>query len=139
LIENAVIFSKANQEVLLASTFGDIQHDSEDFKNSLEEIRKTATKLEKGIFILDIEHGFTALILAISELSIALVFNKSLDKKEKNEWENVAKEIIDEFAKHYDSRKQDAQYSQYEKSMKEIVDWYLKEKSPLDKMKDALW
>ncbi|MHA1187022.1 MAG: hypothetical protein ACTSSK_09145 [Candidatus Heimdallarchaeota archaeon] len=137
MIENVVIFSKETQAVLMGSTFGDIKYDAEDFKGTLEEIKKTAINLEKGTFISDYDNGLTALIHAISHLSVALVFNRSLDQKEKNEWKDIAKEIIEGFEKVYDSNSQN--YFEFDKTLIEIVDWYLKEKSPIDKMKEALW
>jgi len=137
LIENVVIFSKETQEVLLGSTFGDIRYDDEDFKETLEEIKKTATNLEKGTFISDYDNGLSALIQAIPKLSVVLVFKKTLNQKEKNEWKSVAKEIIEGFGKLYDSESQN--YFEYDKTLIEIVEWYLKEKSPIDKMKEALW
>jgi hypothetical protein len=137
LIENVIIFSKETQAVLLGSTFGKIGYDSEDFKVILDEIKKTAINLEKGTFISDYDNGLTALIQAIPNFSVALVFNRSLNQKEKNEWEDIAKEIVEGFQKIYDSDSQN--YFEFDKTLIEIVEWYLKEKSPLDKMKDALW
>lgn len=137
MIENAIIFSKETRAVLLAKTFGSTGYDSKEFHGSLEEIKHTAIKLEKGTFILDFDSGLTSLIYAVPKLSISLVFNKVLDQKEKGEWEGVAKEIIEGFSKIYDSESQN--YFEYDKTMTEIVEWYLKEKSPLDKMKEALW
>ncbi len=137
MIENVVIFSKETQAVLLGSNFGNIKYDAEDFKVTLEEIKKTAINLEKGTFISDYDNGLSALIQAIPNLSVALVFNRSLNQKEKNEWQDVAKEIVEGFGKVYDSDSQN--YFEFDKTLIEIVEWYLKEKSPLDKMKDALW
>ena len=137
MIENVVIFSKETQAVLLGSNFGNIKYDAEDFKVTLEEIKKTAINLEKGTFISDYDNGLSALIQAIPNLSVALVFNRSLNQKEKNEWQDVAKEIVEGFGKVYDSNSQN--YLEFDKTLIEIVEWYLKEKSPIDKMKDALW
>ena len=53
LIENAVIFSKETEAILLTHTFGSVSHESEMFNESLEEIKKIAFKLEKGTFIFD--------------------------------------------------------------------------------------
>ena len=137
MIENVVIFSKETQAVLLGSTFGKISYDAEDFQEILEEIKKTAINLEKGTFISDYDNGLTALIQAIPKISVALVFSRSLSQKEKNEWKDVANEIAEGFAKIYNSDSQN--YFEFDKTLIEIVEWYLKEKSPLDKMKDALW
>ena len=137
MIENVVIFSKETQAVLLGSTFGKIRYDAEDFQEILEEIKKTAINLEKGTFISDYDNGLTALIQAIPKLSVSLVFNRSLSQKEKNEWKDVANEIAEGFSKIYSSDSQN--YFEFDKTLIEIVEWYLKEKSPIDKMKDALW
>ena len=137
LIENAIIFSKETKEILLTHTFKNIKHDSEEFSDSLEEIKKIALKLEKGTFILDFDSGLSTLVYAIPKLSLSLTFNEQLYDKEKNEWISIAKEILEGFEKIYKSESQN--YFDYDKKLIEIIEWYLKEKSPVDKMKDALW
>jgi hypothetical protein len=139
MIENAIIFSKEANEAIITSTFGEVNPDSEDFSNSLTKIREIAIKLEKGVFNLDLTSGLTAIIFANQDISVALVFSESLDKQAIKEWEDVAKEIANGINKIYDPMNVDKDYSEYKKTLDEIVDWYLKEESPIDKMKDALW
>ena len=140
MIENVIIFSKEKNEMLLTYNFGDINPVSEAFSDSLTKIRDIAIKLEKGIFNLDLDGGFSSLILAIKRLSVALVFPQNLDEKEVSEWGNVANEIASGFEKIYEPEKTNVDVlNEYKNNIKEIVEWHLKEESPIDKMKDALW
>lgn len=140
MIENVIIFSKEKNEMLLTFNFGDTNPESEAFSDSLTKIRDIAIKLEKGIFNLDLDGGFSSLILAIKRLSVALVFPQNLDEKEISEWGNVANEIVSGFEKIYEREKTNVEVlNEYKNNIKEIVEWHLKEGSPIDKMKDALW
>lgn len=138
MLENVVIFSKESEEVILSTTHGGIDPTSESFADSLRKICEIAVKLDKGVFILDLDSGFTALILAIKNLSVSLVFNMEYEKKNQGSWENVAKEIISGFAKIFET-KNETKYLDFKNKINEIVEWQEKELSPLDKMKDALW
>ena len=84
MIENAIIFTKEANQVLLTSTFGEVDPGTDDFSNSLAKIQVIAIKLEKGVFNLDLTAGLTAIILAIQNISVALVFSESLDKRGSN-------------------------------------------------------
>jgi hypothetical protein len=140
MIENVIIFSKEKNEKLLSYTFGETDPESEAFSDSLIKIRDIAIKLEKGIFNLDLDAGFASLIFAIKKLSIAIVFRQVLTEKEISEWEGIANEIISGFEKIYEYEITDFEiYIEYKNKIKEIVEWHLKEGSPIDKMKDALW
>lgn len=140
MIETAIIFSKEDGELILSSIYGNVDPYSDDFENSLEKIKEIAIKLEKGVFNLDLDEGLVALILTSKRLAIALIFAQALDKKMINDWEKVAKEIINGFEKHFDPKGMNKQkYSGFKETLDEIIDWQLKEESPIDKMKDALW
>lgn len=139
MIENAIIFSKEANKAIVTSAFGEVDPETEDFSDSLAKIREIAIKLEKGVFNLDLSAGLSAIIFAIQNISVALVFNESLDKRAIKEWEDVAKQIASGIDKIYDPKKADNEYSEYKKILDEIVEWHLKEESPIDKMKDALW
>ncbi|MCK5159884.1 MAG: hypothetical protein KAR08_12035, partial [Candidatus Heimdallarchaeota archaeon] len=93
----------------------------------------------KGVFNLDLSAGLTAIIFAIQSISVALVFNESLEKRAIKEWEDVAKQIASGIDKIYDPMSADIESSELKKILDEIVEWHLKEESPIDKMKDALW
>ncbi len=141
MVENIIIFSKELKEMLLAYTLGDLNPEDESFSVSLAKIKEIAINLEKGIFNQRLDGGFTSIIFAIKRLSVALVFKHELKEKEINEWENVAKEIISGFEKIYEPEKAivDEMYNDFKNKIKEIINWHLKEESPIDKMKDALW
>lgn len=139
MIENAIIFTKEANQVLLTSTFGEVDPGMDDFSNSLAKIQEIAIKLEKGVFNLDLTAGLTAIIFAIQNISVALVFSESIDKRGIKEWEDVAKQIATGIDKIYDPKSSDNDYSECKKVLDEIVEWHLKEESPIDKMKDALW
>ncbi|NHJ40416.1 MAG: hypothetical protein FK731_10325 [Asgard group archaeon] len=140
MIENAIIFSKETGNIILSSTFGDAITDKIDFSISMEKIKDIAIKLEKGMFILDIDEELLALILTSKRLAVALIFNQKLDKKMISEWEKVAREIINGFEKIYDPHNPDLhKYKTFKETMDGIIEWQLKEESPIDKMKEALW
>jgi len=139
MIESAIIFLKEANKVLVTSTFGKVDPEKDDFSDSLLKIQDMAIKLEKGVFNLDLTAGFAAIIFAFQDISVALVFNESLDKRAIKEWEDVAKQIATGISKIYDPKKAEKEYSEYKKTLDEIVEWHLKEESPIDKMKDALW
>jgi len=139
MIENAIIFTKEANQVLITSTFGEVDPGMDDFSNSLAKIQEIAIKLEKGVFNLDLAAGLTAIIFAIQNISVALVFSESIDKRAIIEWEDVAKQIATGIDKIYDPKSSDNDCSECKKVLDEIVEWHLKEESPIDKMKDALW
>ncbi|MCG3252216.1 MAG: hypothetical protein KAX09_00090 [Candidatus Heimdallarchaeota archaeon] len=139
MIENAIIFTKEANQVLITSTFGEVDPGMDDFSNSLAKIQEIAIKLEKGVFNLDLAAGLTAIIFAIQNISVALVFSESIDKRAIKEWEDVAKQIATGIDKIYDPMSSDNDCSECKKVLDEIVEWHLKEESPIDKMKDALW
>ncbi|MBN1329791.1 MAG: hypothetical protein JXA54_09985 [Candidatus Heimdallarchaeota archaeon] len=138
MLENAIIFSKDLAKVVLTSTFGSYDPSADNFANSLEKIQEIAVKLEKGLFTLDLDLNLTAMIFAIKGISIALVFNEKFDKKLKESWENVAKEVVSSFERYYES-KDESKYIEFKPKLDEIIKWHQKELSPIDKMKDALW
>jgi len=141
MIENIIIFSKELKKKLLTQTFGVLNPEDESFSDSLVKINEIAINLEKGIFNQRLDSGFASIIFAIKRLSIALVFKRELEEREINEWEKVAKEIISGFEKIYEPEKavDDDIYNDFKNKIKEIINWHLKEESPIDKMKDALW
>ncbi len=139
MIENAIIFTKEANQVLITSTFGEVDPGMDDFSNSLAKIQEIAIKLEKGVFNLDLAAELTAIIFAIQNISVALVFSESIDKRAIKEWEDVAKQIATGIDKIYDPMSSDNDCSECKKVLDEIVEWHLKEESPIDKMKDALW
>jgi len=139
MIENAIIFTKEANQVLITSTFGRVDPGMNDFSNSLAKIQEIAIKLEKGVFNLDLAAELTAIIFAIQNISVALVFSESIDKRAIKEWEDVAKQIATGIDKIYDPKSSDNDCSECKKVLDEIVEWHLKEESPIDKMKDALW
>ncbi|MHA1586218.1 MAG: hypothetical protein ACTSUW_02675 [Candidatus Heimdallarchaeota archaeon] len=139
MIENAIIFTKEANQVLITSTFGEVDPGMDDFSNSLAKIQEIAIKLEKGVFNLDLAAELTAIIFAIQNISVALVFSESIDKRAIKEWEDVAKQIATGIDKIYDPKSSDNDCSECKKVLDEIVEWHLKEESPIDKMKDALW
>jgi len=140
MIENAIIFSKKTGEVLLSSVYGKIDPTSDDFKSSLDKITEIAVKLEKGVFNLDLDTGQLTLIHATKSISIALVFIDVVESEELGAWEDVANEIASGFEKIYSPGNTDHQiYYEFKKTLDEIINWRLKEQSPIDKMKDALW
>ncbi|MCE7744029.1 MAG: hypothetical protein GPJ52_02720 [Candidatus Heimdallarchaeota archaeon] len=139
MIENAIIFTKEANQVLITSTFGEVDPGMDDFSNSLAKIQEIAIKLEKGVFNLDLAAELTAIIFAIQNISVALVFSESIDKRAIKEWEDVAKQIATGIDKIYDPKSSDNDCSECKKVLNEIVEWHLKEESPIDKMKDALW
>ena len=93
MIETTIIFSKETKELVLTSTYGDIDPTDESFVDYLEKIKEIAFKLEKGLFSLDLEKDLFAVINAFRRLSVVFVFNQVLDKNMINDWEKVAKEI----------------------------------------------
>ncbi len=139
MIENAIIFSKEANKAIVTSTFGEVDPEKVDFSDSLAKIQEIAIKLEKGVFNLDLSAGLTAIIFAIQNISVALVFNESFEKRAIKEWEDVAKQIASGIDKIYDPMSKDIESSELKKILDEIVEWHLKEESPIDKMKDALW
>jgi len=139
MIENAIIFTKEANQVLITSTFGEVDPGMDDFSNSLAKIQEIAIKLEKGVFNLDLAAELTAIIFAIQNISVALVFSESIDKRAIKEWEDVAKQIATGIDKIYDPKSSDNDCSECKKVLDEIVEWHLKEESPIDKMMDALW
>ncbi|HUT80967.1 MAG TPA: hypothetical protein VMZ29_07170 [Candidatus Bathyarchaeia archaeon] len=138
MLENAIIFSKDLAKVVLTSTYGSHDPHADSFANSLEKIQEIAVKLEKGLFTLDLDLNLTAMIVAIKNLSVALVFNEKFDKTLHESWEKVAKEIVNGFEKYYDS-KDESKYTEFKPKLDDIIKWHEKELSPIDKMKDALW
>ncbi|HUU76931.1 MAG: hypothetical protein EAX90_12445 [Candidatus Heimdallarchaeota archaeon] len=138
MIENAIIFSKESREVLVTSIFGKVDPNNDDFNQSLTQIREIGSKLEKGVFNLDLENNLTSLILGFKNISVALIFDSSIEKKELHSWENVAKEIGNRFEKIFETNDR-SKFLEYKETLNEIVEWHLKEHSPIDKMKDALW
>lgn len=138
MIENAIIFSKESREVLVTSIFGKVDPNNDDFNQSLTQIREIGSKLEKGVFNLDLENNLTSLILGFKNISVALIFDSSIEKKELHSWENVAKEIGNRFEKVFETNDKN-KFLEYKETLKEIVEWHIKEHSPIDKMKDALW
>ncbi|NHK32534.1 MAG: hypothetical protein FK730_14365 [Asgard group archaeon] len=140
MIETAIIFSKEIKDLVLTSTYGDIDPIDESFADYLEKIKEIAFKLEKGLFSLDLDKNLFAVIHAFRRLSIVFVFNQVLDKNMINAWEKVSKEINNDFDKIFDPRNLDNEkYKDYKETLDKIIDWQLKEESPIDKMKDALW
>ncbi|NHJ85200.1 MAG: hypothetical protein FK734_07045 [Asgard group archaeon] len=139
MIENAIIFSKVTNQVVLTSTYNKINPNDDSFKSSLERISDIAYKLEKGVFKLDLEGNLLALILAVKQITVALIFS-SPSKINVKEWENAAKEVATGFDKVYEPNSS-APYKhlEFKKTMDEIIQWHQKELSPIDKMKDALW
>ncbi|MGC9781489.1 MAG: hypothetical protein HZR80_19780 [Candidatus Heimdallarchaeota archaeon] len=138
MLENIVIFSKESKDVVLTAMYGELDPTTDTFADSLEKILEIAVKLDKGVFILDLDNNFIALILAIKDLSVSLVFNEEYEKKNQESWEKIAKEIINGFAKVFEI-KSVSKYLEYKEKIDEIIEWHKKELSPLDKMKDALW
>ena len=139
MIENAIVFSKETNMALLTSIYGEVDPKAEAFSDSFQKIQEIAIKLEKGVFSLDLSAGLTAIIFAIQNISVALVFNESLEKRALKEWEDVAKQVATGIDKIYDPKSADKEDSEYKKILDEIIEWHLKEESPIDKMKDALW
>ena len=139
MIENAMIFSKENGELLVSTTINYINPSAESFTESLNKIRDIATKLEKGIFNLELEDNLHAQIFAVKKTSIAFVFEGD-DKKTISQWESVAKEIAYNFDKDFEAFVDNYEKRmEFKESMQKIIEWHKKELSPVDKMKDALW
>jgi hypothetical protein len=140
MIETVIIFSKEIEDLVFTSSYGDIDPTDESFVDYLEKIKEIAFKLEKGIFSLVLDKDLFTVIHAFRRLSIVFVFNQVIDKNMINDWEKVAKEINNDFDKIYDPRNPDYQkYQDYKEALDKIIDWQLKEESPIDKMKEALW
>ena len=138
MIENVMIFSKETGEIVVTTTLGSTNLEFSEFSTSLNKIQEIATRLEKGVFVLDLENNLFALILAVKVTSVVLVFSEKVNKKDLSSWENVAKQIASGFEKIFESNDK-SKFTDYEKNIKEIIDWQLRELSPVDKMKDALW
>ena len=139
MIENAIVFSKEANTIIVTSTYGEVDPKADSFNDSLMKIQEIAIKLEKGVFNLDLSAGFSAIIFAIENISVVLVFNETLDKRVMKEWEDVAKQIATGIDRIYDSSNLKRSDSEYKKILDDIIEWQLKEESPIDKMKDALW
>jgi hypothetical protein len=140
MIEAAIIFSKEIKDVVLTSSYGKLDPTSAEFASSLEKINEIALNQDKGLFDLDLGSNLIALVYTSNRLAVTLIFKQKLDKKMITEWENVAKEITTGFNRVYDPWKvEDESYKDYKETMDKIIDWQLKESSPIDKMKDALW
>jgi len=138
MLEHAIIFSKESQSTVLTSVYGTVDPKTESFKDSLERIREIAVKLEKGVFKLEVANNLKTMIVAIKNLSIALTFNEKATEEAMAVWENVGLEIIKNFEKSY-LTKDPAKILAFKDTMDEIITWNLKEQSPIDKLKDALW
>ncbi|MHA1818150.1 MAG: hypothetical protein ACTSUA_03320 [Candidatus Heimdallarchaeota archaeon] len=138
MLEHAIIFSKESQSIILTSLYGEVDPKADAFKDSLEKIREIAVKLEKGVFKLDLANNGKTMIVAIKNLSIALTFNKIAKEELMNFWESVALEILKSFDKIYVT-KDPAKILAFKDTMDEIIQWNLKEQSPIDKMKEAFW
>ena len=140
MIENVIIFSKEKAAILLATNYDKIIIDSQHFEKSLDAIKQIAYKLEKGVFKLELEKELSVLIFAIKRISTALIFKCSFDKLKLNEWEQVAKDIATGFDKIYNPTNiKDKKYLEYKEKVDDIINWQLKELSPIEKLKDALW
>ena len=72
-------------------------------------------------------------------ITIGKVLVEQDEKRAIKEWEDVAKQIATGIDKIYDPTSVNNEESDYKKILDEIIEWHLKEESPIDKMKDALW
>jgi hypothetical protein len=140
MIESAIIFAKDSGEALIATQIGDTDPNSDAFSDYIKEIRTVASKLEKGVFKLELEDQLIAQINVQKGISVTFIFKGTITDKIYSQWESVAKEIASGFEKIYDPNHFDiVKISEFKKSMLEIIEWHKKELSPIDKMKDALW
>ena len=140
MIENAIIFAKNSGEALIATQIGETDPNSDAFSEYMKQIRSVASKLEKGVFKLELNNQLVAQINVQKGISVTFVFKGAITDKIFSQWESVAKEIASGFEKVYDPDNFDiVKISEFKKSMLEIIEWHKKELSPIDKMKDALW
>ncbi|NHJ49735.1 MAG: hypothetical protein FK733_18230 [Asgard group archaeon] len=140
MIENAIIFSKEIKDIVLSSTYGGLDPNSERYAIIVEKIKEVALKDQKGTFNLDLDGGLIALIFNTNRFSVIFIFNKTLDDNSTKEWEKTAKDITNGFNRVYDPwNVDDEKHLDYKDTLDEIINWQLNQESPIDKMKDALW
>ncbi|MBD3191528.1 MAG: hypothetical protein GF308_12840 [Candidatus Heimdallarchaeota archaeon] len=145
MIQLAIILSSEG-EVLLSTSFGELQVENESFSPSFKMIQDAAQKLDEGTALFS-NDGYKILV-AKEEFPVALVFVEEM--KVTQEWKEAAKKISNKFAKILEEGSstkarawivKERAIQQKIKDFKETILEILKdaEHSPIKKMKESLW
>ena len=136
IIQITLVLSKEG-EILVHSSYSDLQFGDMKFSSALEAIKDSAMKLDEGTAAFAAD-DFQILVYRLKQVAAALIFDKDEDAESIQSWKSVAKEIASSFPKQLGNQEKQKML-EFKTTMDDIVQWHIKEQAPIDKLKEAFW